>query len=269
MGIGSRGGVRAARLPAFLIFLLTCTIVLLTLTGCGGGEVEQPAAAPADPPATPIMIATPIPTPPPRVITEPPAAPTEPEMAPTATRLVVAPGSGPLPRRVNTPTPEPTEEPTPEPTPMPTAEPTAAPTLVTRPTPRPTPTSTPVPPTSTPLPTVAPTATTAPAPSGGSAPVVPAGSPIIGILAGLGNNLKWVTHFDNDTKSWSLYVRSGTVTINELPSFPPKPASLSGYAPLTQISSGKSYTLFVSEDVTMNLGGKERKLTSGQNLIAW
>ena len=104
------------------------------------------------------------------------------------------------------------------------------------------------------------------APSG---PTVPPGSPIITTLAPLSGNLQWVAYFDNGTKSWSLYDRSGSVTINELPNFPPKPGSLSDYAPLTQLTSGKSYTFSVSQDVTITLGGKERELTTGQNVVVW
>ena len=267
MGIGRSGGVRVRRLPAFLILLTTCFVGVLALAACGGAQVEEPAPT-VEQPRAPVLVATPVPQPPPVVVTQPAMVPAEaPEAVPAPTRLVIAPGAGPLPRRADTPTPEPTEIPTPAPEPTATPEPTAepTPTLMPRPTARPTPTSTPVPPTIAPRPTPIPAPTT----PTGSAPVVPQGAQIITTLAPLGNNLKWVVYFDNDTKAWSLYDPSGTFTVNQLPGILRPPTNLSDYRPLTQITLGKPYHFNFERNAEVEIGGKTYKFTAGYNFKGW
>ena len=334
MGFGSRGGVKAPRLPVVLIYLTLSFVVLLALGACGGEEptpVPPPTTAPiviAAPPAQPLPTLPPLPT----------AEPVGEPSGPASTQVVIMPGGrfgvrAPTAEPTAPPTEEPTAEPQPEPTPTPLPRPT--PTVVIQsnvPTPAPVPVRNPsisvspgsgqpgmdvtvggtdfapgspvgavnfggssaspaspvtvdslgnffatisvpdVPPGSYNLTmTVGTDSATASfnveaAPSG---PEVPAGSPIIATLAPLAGNLQWVAYFDNDSKGWSLYAPGGDVSISQLPPFPPRPSSLSDYAPLTQLISGNSYTFGVSRDVTISLGGKERTLTAGPNSVAW
>lgn len=92
--------------------------------------------------------------------------------------------------------------------------------------------------------------------------------PIINDLSALGGNLLWAAYFDNNTKSWSLYDPSETFTVNQLPGIF-GPSSISDMGPLNSLTSGEPYQIRVSSDVTVNLGGKERKLTTGINNVVW
>ena len=92
--------------------------------------------------------------------------------------------------------------------------------------------------------------------------------PIINDLSALGGNLLWAAYFDNNTKSWSLYDPSETFSVNQLPGIF-GPGSISEMGPLNSLTSGEPYQIRVSSDVTVNLGGKERKLTTGINNVVW
>ena len=91
---------------------------------------------------------------------------------------------------------------------------------------------------------------------------------IINDLSALGGNLLWAAYFDNESKSWSLYDPSKTFTVNQLPGIF-GPGSISEMGPLNTLTSGQPYQIRVSSDVTINLGGKERKLTTGINNVVW
>jgi hypothetical protein len=101
-----------------------------------------------------------------------------------------------------------------------------------------------------------------------SGPTVPAGSPIISDLAPLGNKLKWVAYFNNATKSWSLYDRSRTFRLSDLPAFQ-KPSSVSQMNALTNLVSGDPYWFFVSESVTVELKGNSYTFSTGASLEPW
>ena len=143
MGLGRSGGVRAHRLPVFLIYLAISCVFLLVVGACGG---EEPTPVPA-PAAPPVVVAPPAPQPQPTLPPLPTVEPTgSTEPVPVSTPLVVMP-SDRFSSRAPTaePTPPPTEEPTampelPEPTATPLPRPT--PTVVIRPN---LPTETPVP----------------------------------------------------------------------------------------------------------------------------
>ena len=84
----------------------------------------------------------------------------------------------------------------------------------------------------------------------------------------MGNNLQWVAYFDNTTKGWSLYDRSGTFRLADLPAFQ-KPGSLSDMSPLTSLSAGQAYWFFVSQDAEVEIGGNSYSLKKGASLIPW
>ena len=104
-----------------------------------------------------------------------------------------------------------------------------------------------------------------PAPSGDRPNVT---GPIIGTLTGLGDNLLWVAYFDNNTKGWSLYDPSRTFTVNQLPGLF-GPSSIGDMKALNNLVAGEPYQIRVKGDVTINLGGKERELTTGINTVVW
>lgn len=92
--------------------------------------------------------------------------------------------------------------------------------------------------------------------------------PIINDLSALGSNLLWAAYFDNNTKSWSLYDPSETFSVNQLPGIF-GPGSISEMGPLNSLTKGEPYQIRVSSDITVNLGGTERKLTTGINNVVW
>ena len=121
-----------------------------------------------------------------------------------------------------------------------------------------------------PTPTATPEPTPTPEPTATPVLALPAGEqPVAEALSPLGDNLKWVAHFSNATKKWSVYDPSGTFTVDDLvvPGVnKPDPASIEE---LTTVSRGKIYSVSVENGGTAALGGKDRVLTAGVNAVVW
>ena len=205
---------------------------------------------------------------------------------PAPTNTASPPATAQLPTEApNTPTPVPTATPAPTPTlapeptdaPAPTVVPTAAPdpTATPEPTAIAEPTATPEPTaTSTPEPTVAPTAEPTATPEATEAPTVaptpaPPIDPVAAELAPLGDNLLWVSHYDNSTQQLSVYDPSGTFS----PEFvlPPgqEPPDASEIAALTNLAPGQIYFLSVEQEQTVDLRGNKVSLVKGVNFLLW
>ena len=182
------------------------------------------------------------------------------------------------------PPPTPTLAPEPTDAPAPTVVPTAAPdpTATPEPTAIAEPTATPEPtatraysyarPTATP--TVAPTAEPTATPEATEAPTVaptpaPPIDPVAAELAPLGDNLLWVSHYDNATQRLSVYDPSGTFS----PEFvlPPgqEPPDASEIAALTNLTPGQIYFLSVEQEQTVDLRGNKVSLVKGVNFLLW
>ena len=128
---------------------------------------------------------------------------------------------------------------TPTPTPSPTPKPTAAPTPI--PTPTPAPTLYPRP-TSTVTPTLAPTPTPTPSPT------------LADSLAHLDESLLRVWMFDESHGRWLFFdPKPGFASVNTLPA----------------MVTGRLYWIYVKEDRTATLNGRQRNLFTGWNLIHW
>ena len=223
-------------------------------------------------PAQPAPVATAVPQLPPQVVAQPTAPPAT--LPPTNTPIVVVPRQGsaisvwPTPVLRATPTPEPTLTPTPAPTPTPTPtpEPTATPTPT--PTAAPTPTPTPEP---TATPTAAPTFSPTVAPTLRPAPPRPVGGyPLEPDIQPLGDNLLWIAHFNNATKTWAVFDRSSTFSPDMLPVpafLAPTDLSLVNF--LDTLKVGDVYYFAVSQAANLQLGGKPRELDQGVSHIVW
>ena len=208
---------------------------------------------------------TPAPTntaPPPAAAQVPTEAPDTPTPAPTATP---APTNMPTPMPVPTNTPVPTTVPTTAPDPTATPEPTAVPEPAA--TPEPTATS-------TPEPTVAPTAEPTATPEPTEAPTVeptsaPSLDPVAAELAPLGDNLLWVSHYDNATQQLSVYDPSGTFSPDIV--LPPgqEAPDPSEIATLTNLTPGQIYFISVEQEQTVDLRGNRVSLGKGINFILW
>ena len=191
------------------------------------------------------------------------------------------------PEPTNTPEPEPTAAPADTPVPADTPEPTATPEPEPEATEAPAATTPPEPaataepyPTAVPDPTatLAPAATAEPAqtavpdPTATLAPAQTAtpALPIAVDLAALGDNLLFVTYFDNRTQGWMVYDPSGTFTPDQLP-IPPQ-ASVpdeSEIGALTELVSKTIYNIKVREDQTVPVNGNPFTFYAGTNPILW
>ena len=228
-----------------LLAIVLVGVVSAAIIACGS---EIPAPTNTAPPP----VATQVPT----------EAPDTPTPVPTATSV---PANTPSPTLPPTDTPVPTAEPTAGPELTATPEPTAAPEPTA--TLEPTATSAPEPtveptaePTATPEPTEAPTVAPTPAPSL---------DPVAAELAPLGDNLMWVSHYDNATQQLSVYDPSGTFS----PEFvlPPgqEPPDASEIALLTNLTPGQIYFISVEQEQTVDLRGNRVFLREGITFILW
>jgi hypothetical protein len=73
-------------------------------------------------------------------------------------------------------------------------------------------------------------------------------------LAPLGDNLERVFNFNNQTKGWTFY--------------DPRPA-FAAASDIREVVTERIYWFLVKKDTTVTLGGKERKLFAGWNLVTW
>ena len=95
------------------------------------------------------------------------------------------------------------------------------------------------------------------------------GTPVAQAFAPLGSNLRWVAFFDSDVQDWLLYDPNGTFSPDQLvtPAGSPDPNTI---GVLTQIEADGIYTVAVTNDQTVTLGGRSRNLRGGGlNFLPW
>ena len=85
----------------------------------------------------------------------------------------------------------------------------------------------------------------------------------------MGDNLLWVSHYDNATQQLSVYDPSGTFSPELV--LPPgqEPPDESAIAALTNLTPGQIYFLSVEQAQTADLQGNTFTLNEGVNFVLW